>query len=162
MIGLSKHREGGWQGQFRRLQRWKRLLDDLWNSSIENEEQTRWPLDVAYAFFQNCWHLKDWLLNSGALLEEDVQDLYASFEMTACRDICNGTKHFSLRNSPTAFAVMQFEGDPPHEISLLAGSARSGFESYTVPELADKCMNFWIELLKRHGLLKDERTEQHG
>lgn len=61
-------------------------------------------LDDIYAFFQNCYHLKDWLKNdvtftaySHAEIESYVS---ATPALAVCADLCNGIKHLVLSNPP--------------------------------------------------------------
>lgn len=72
---------------FGRIQNKERILpdyeDDLWS------------------FFQNCWHLKDWIKNDpgvpssvSSTIEEAVND-YES--LMICADLANRSKHLNLR-----------------------------------------------------------------
>jgi adenosylcobinamide amidohydrolase len=52
--------------------------------------------DDVHSFFQNCYHLKDWIKNDAALnLKADVETFVANtICISLCADICNGLKHF--------------------------------------------------------------------
>lgn len=51
--------------------------------------------DYLYAFFQNCYHLRDWLL--GTYSQDAIDDfLKSTLPMRICRDVANLTKHFAL------------------------------------------------------------------
>ncbi len=59
--------------------------------------------DQVYAFFQNCWHLKEWIKNdSDELYKELNGKIHCDTHMLICRDICNGTKHLKLKNKKVA------------------------------------------------------------
>lgn len=53
-------------------------------------------LDVIYAFFMNCYHLRDWLIKSGR--DKGAVDAYIDCKdsLVWSRDICNGMKHYRL------------------------------------------------------------------
>ena len=49
--------------QFERIKRWHKTLNKI-RVSNANENQTDKQVDIIYAFFINCYHLKDWLIHS--------------------------------------------------------------------------------------------------
>lgn len=65
--------------------------------------------DDLWAFFMNCWHVKDWVKND-ALLPEALRktvvaaaDSRAASPMVAvCADVANGIKHLTLNRTPHA------------------------------------------------------------
>lgn len=71
--------------------------------------------DDIYAFFQNCYHIKDYLKNDPAYTKhtnsqiESYINRYRTFALTLCADICNGLKHLSLsRNRSGATPEMEW------------------------------------------------------
>ena len=66
-------------------------------------------LDDIHGFFQNCYHLKDWLKNDPAFTkytEQQIeQHVTAHPELAICADICNSTKHLLLTSSPRSGAL---------------------------------------------------------
>jgi hypothetical protein len=54
--------------------------------------------DAIHTFFQNCYHLKDWIKNDpNSLFREKVEEFVsASNNLSLCADICNGSKHLKL------------------------------------------------------------------
>src|ERR1041384_6786560 len=95
-IGGSVHTVQGWQGQFERMTRWAKRVE-----TISAERQQKGDLhsqqDYIYAFFQNCYHLRDWLLKSRVVAKTDLDDLFRQHvELQICRDVCNGTKHMEI------------------------------------------------------------------
>lgn len=67
------------------------------------EKQTEYE-DMLYAFFQNCWHLKDWIKNditAPTTLAGPIETLcqrYQSLMLSA--DIANASKHLTLNRPP--------------------------------------------------------------
>lgn len=57
--------------------------------------------DEVFAFFLNCYHLKDWIKNDGAAglaAQNDVEDfINSSYALKLCADICNSHKHLRLK-----------------------------------------------------------------
>jgi len=88
--------------QFQRMKRWYNILNKI-RVSNANENQTDKQVDIIYAFFINCFHLKDWLIHSKAIEQKKVNDFIENNkEMMICRDLCNGCKHLSLTNPSVA------------------------------------------------------------
>ncbi len=145
----SWQKSPGWHGQYLRMLRWYSRLDQ---AKDRHEIE-----DFLYAFFQNCYHLRDWLRNTDALSKKVLTDFFSShIELRICQDICNATKHFHLTSS--SFEV---------EFSLAreyVGPARGRFEQdstlvilasgtkFDVFELAARCLRLWREFLISQNL----------
>jgi hypothetical protein len=69
-------------------------------------------MDLFYAVFQNCFAMRDSLINSG-VDENVVSDLFQSEPLRLCRDIANGTKHCEITRASvdSAFVTLR-EYDP--------------------------------------------------
>jgi len=86
----------GWEAQYRRLLRWHERV----RNTVEGEP-TEGQVDFMLAFFMNCYHLRDWLESSGAAASDDLQKLFDNdVNLSLCRDICNGSKHFRIDRQP--------------------------------------------------------------
>ena len=157
-IGSSIHKNPGWQGQLARVQRWHSRLKQI-ATQMSQTKDTELDFDFIYAFFQNCYHLRDWLENSGAISHQKLQDLFRDhYEMQICRDICNGTKHFDLtRPSVDAhfsigreYVPSNWPSSRPHINQtwfIIAGKTK-----HDIFELADTCMSHWDRFLAENGL----------
>lgn len=82
-------------------EQWARVL--RWSDRIQNQDRHRQDYeDYLWAFFQNCWHMKDWLKNDPALgldaqsVEDEVKR-WTSLQI--CADLANRTKHLALTSS---------------------------------------------------------------
>lgn len=73
------------------------------NARAQREEY----LDFLYAFFQNCWHLKDWIrhdrtapqsLKDAANRIRKRQEQITSIDLAV--DLANRTKHLELKQTP--------------------------------------------------------------
>ena len=79
-------------------EQWERVL--RWHERIKDQKQPRLDYeDDLWAFFQNCWHMKDWIKNDHALgltqgkktgFEDEVN---RSVPLVICGDLANRTKH---------------------------------------------------------------------
>ena len=66
-------------------------------------------LDDIHGFFQNCYHVKDWLKNDPAFTKYTGQQIEqyvtSTPELAICVDICNSTKHLHLTSPPRSGAL---------------------------------------------------------
>jgi hypothetical protein len=92
-IGLTLQRVEGWRGQLARVSRWRQRV-----VAAANGEPSADELDFLLAFFESAYHLRDWLVETGAVSNVEVDGYVAShIELQLCRDIANGFKHHKLR-----------------------------------------------------------------
>jgi hypothetical protein len=118
--------------------------------------------DDVWGFFQNCWHLKDWLLNdlliSDATKQKIEKAVHAAECMKICHDLTNGTKHYVLtdpivgaRHSHTNVRITpERQSDMDCIIELPDGSRISA------RDVAKKCMTEWERILKEYNLPIDQ------
>lgn len=164
-LGHSEHLGSGWKGQYARVLRWHQRITSL--GALDDATPAPFiAFDYLYAFFQNCFHLRDWLKNDGAVSEKSLRSFMSgNIEMAVCRDIANGTKHFRInRPSVDALPSIGREYHPPDSIGKRAGTTESYFViledrtshaevRFDLQDLADKCVNSWQTLLRTEGLL---------
>jgi hypothetical protein len=165
-FGWSVHKNDGWRGQYRRLLRWHRLVHRIGRAKTETEDTER-EHDFLYAYFQNCYHLRDWLQNSGAVTPKALQEFFRLNEpMQVCRDICNGTKHWRIDHPSVdadfsmgrEYVPAAWSGRRPHVNEswfIIAGKNK-----HDVFELADTSMALWDSFLKNNGLLPAAYEDQ--
>jgi surface antigen len=141
--------------QFERMKRWHNRLKEV-ISKTEHDRESDYYEDIVYAFFQNCFHLKDWLLNSGDVIDpQEVNNFIESHdEMKICRDICNISKHLSINkpsiDSNTKIASKHIElnlGSGVPTIAIAYEIEVNG-KKYSAYELATKCLELWDQFLK--------------
>jgi hypothetical protein len=127
--------------------RWK-CIDEGRVHDMESENYR----DEMVAFFQNCYHIKDWLINasSGQFPKEKVEAFIdENPELQLCADLCNASKHFKLDRPRST----QEPKTGPQKIHLLLGSSqpqisvRYTIETISGPKdafmLAGKCLELW-------------------
>jgi hypothetical protein len=132
----------GWQGQYRRMMRWRDRLAEAYR-----EDDSEAVYDFTYAFFQSCYHLRDWLVASKVASEKDMKALFdSSIELRLCRDICNSSKHLQYdRPSVDPTPKIGREWDPwakkSHGWYLYSDQRRP------ISELVQGCIDAWNKFL---------------
>lgn len=95
--------------QLRRVERWYERFSKI-NAGQPHERDTEFLRDDVYALFQNCYHLKDWIIqdlfeNKKTVVERFIND---NIYMSVCADVCNGLKHLKLDREPRSGAIPEF------------------------------------------------------
>ena len=113
-------------------------------------------LDDLFAFFMNCYHLRDWVIGSGFKSEADV-DAYirGNNDLALCRDICTGLKHFraepkralfdsSWSTATISVAVFPERREPIPGEHWAITTDRGNVDMF---DLADHCVGAWDSFL---------------
>jgi hypothetical protein len=165
-IGLSEYIGPGWRGQLARVLRWHKRVRALGvpSSAIDGMP----PFDYLYAFFQNCYHLRDFLKNSNAVTQASLDAfIKATPAMALCRQIANGTKHLVLDSSKTKLDVRPSIGREYHPTGwpgkrtgtneeyfiLVEEPATGDVQRFDLQDLADQCVEAWMGFLRNEHLL---------
>ena len=81
------------------MKRWYKRFEEINNGRIHNKSSEHYE-DEVYAFFMNCYHLKDWIRNDPAAAVSVINRVEGYInnnpELSLCADISNGLKHFQL------------------------------------------------------------------
>lgn len=113
--------------------------------------------DDIWSFFQNCWHLKDWIKNDPHVsIHGSIEDLVKkSPPLMICADLANGTKHLKFDRPPRVGAK------PSHWNMTITPGESSTVEYLIDPgtgtkqdalDLARSCVAEWERLLAAEGL----------
>jgi hypothetical protein len=103
--------------------------------------------DYLYAFFESALHLRDWLEDTGAVPEAELQTFFETNEdMRLCRDFANSRKHYSLSrpsqsNPPSE--VREYSpstGNPGTDVSLMILSDGQKHDAF---DLAKRILRLW-------------------
>ena len=152
-----------WEEQWKRVGRWFERFEATAKGRVHDRESEAYQ-DEVYAFFQNCFHLKDWLKNDEAsrTAAGDVEQLIKkSPPLSLCADLANGSKHLTLDklrvDAATKIGARHYDlhvGGESERIAVsyaveAAGETRDAFE------LAHACMREWSAYLKAKGLLPE-------
>ena len=137
--------------QFDRVKRWYQRFVTIDEGKQHNLPSDNYQ-DEVYAFFVNCFHLKDWIKNDesvGAAAAKVEDFIKNNKELNLCRDICHGIKHLKLdkprSDQDPRFGQRKFYlqvGGPETTISI-----RYTIDTSSGPvdafELATKCLKAW-------------------
>lgn len=144
--------------QLARVKRWYRRLEEI-HIGREHNRESDYYQDVLYSFFQNCFHLKDWLIESG-VTNNKVVDKFISSEddMKICRDLCNGSKHLVIKDPSIdpgikvknrAFSLSLSNESPRIKVVYWIEADGGVYHAFDV---ATRCLVLWEEFLERHGI----------
>lgn len=123
--------------------------------------QDRSPIeygDDIWSFFQNCWHLKDWVKNDPSVplhVRDSIEQLAAaSPPLRICADLANATKHLKLKNprvgaKPSHYNMAIVPGESS-KVEYIVGTGR-GTQQDSL-DLARKCLSEWERILAAQGL----------
>lgn len=146
--------------QFERVKRWYKRFEEINLGTQENRSSDDYE-DIVYAFFMNCYHLGDWIINSTSLKENDINIFVSSHkEMQICRSLCFGSKHLIDKKTPFGRQPeiarqdisLRIGGDQPVETAMTFW-VRVNDSDYNAFETATKCLRLWEEFLKEKQLL---------
>jgi hypothetical protein len=115
--------------------------------------------DMLWAFFQNCWHLKDWILNDATApptLKDGIEDKVTDYEpLQFCADLANRSKHLTLRpwairRDANLRADIEFHGDArPMDFRYYV--VDEGGKTYEAVDLAHKAIAAWEKIIEDAG-----------
>lgn len=148
--------------QYNRMKRWQKRLEEI-HSGRKHTRETDSYQDVVYAFFQNCFHLKDWVIKSGVLSAQKVEEfMKQTVEMRICRDLSNSAKHLVIGDNYPA-AIDKNIQVKNRKFSLELGGAETLIsvdysveadgQIYQAFDVAIICVNLWEKFLKENKLL---------
>jgi hypothetical protein len=156
-VGMPVYRE-----QYDRMARWHNRFAATAQGRAHDLASDNY-VDEIYAFFLNCYHLKDWIKHDTAVpgtVQQAVEGyVSANRSLRLCADICNSLKHLRLTSSRSsenpAFGKKRFA------LSLGPGlpttiSLQYEIETVGGPEdafqLATECVTAWDGFLAMYGL----------
>ena len=150
-----------YEEQLQRIERWHERFAAI-NKGKTHDRPTDFYKDEAYAFFLNCYHLKDWIIqddtvnfaNKQATTEEFVSN---NKYLSVCADICNRVKHLKLIKSPRSGKEPTFtRADYGLELGGPEARIRVKYEIDTAHgpmdafELATNCLQAWRDLINKY------------
>ena len=151
---MSKYKE-----QYERVLRWYQRFKN-YNKGILHDKDSNYYLDEIYAFFINCYHLKDWVKNDNTNTI-DVGDIesFINNSRNICADLCNGLKHLELTrfrvDRDTKFGKKNYQvglGTQPTTIAVKIEIIADN-NNYDAFDLASDCIKDWEKYLKLKNLI---------
>ncbi|MFL9959403.1 hypothetical protein PQR65_39185 [Paraburkholderia nemoris] len=146
---LTLQEAEGWHGQYRRMLRWRERI-----SATDHGRSSAEQLDFLIAFFVACFHLRDWLKDSGLDAERLNEMSWKNVELRICRDVANGSRHSYLDRKPfygQTFCVVWEHVPTDWPSNLVHSSARwsilAGADKFDLIELAGRWFSIWDAFL---------------
>jgi hypothetical protein len=138
------------------LKRVERFLQRIDPPSKDHGSQVEYE-DNLWSFFQNAWHLKDWIKNDPAIKTIDIEKIVKNyFCLMLCSDLANRTKHFRLDNNHNRLDAKHTRTD----VNLYLGSGvvtnfkyiieDSSGKEYIAIDLAKEIIKAWNEIIRRN------------
>jgi hypothetical protein len=154
----------GWQEQYGRMMRSHERLSDFAEGRVSaSSDDAR---DALFHFFQDAYHLRDWIKNDPTVIKSDVEKWIDNTDsLRLCADLCNGTKHLRLTSAKTKDLSTSFESQSvtvrpspvgsgrPGDASLHGWTVVSGGQSHDAVELSGRVVSAWRTWLRGEGLL---------
>lgn len=147
------------------IKQWKRLNRALKKIENNRNRQLDEYEDDIWSFFQNCWHLKDWIKNDDTVHEKHrksvEKDLKKIDSILMCADLANRSKHLKLTSSRVD-ADVSSRGIHIHA----APQGRGGYVEYKfiitdstgchydAIEIAKSSVKKWFEILTSYNILR--------
>jgi len=135
---------------------------------VEKEEgDSTAQLDNLFSFFQNCWHLKDWIKNDDSISKRVrnavVREVEHTDRLLYCADLANGSKHLLLKNERRGAVLWRIDRITTTDVKtgrilsesgpILGIASKHGTpRPYDIVEFAKAAVGDWEALLKKHGL----------
>ena len=157
-----------WHDQYKRVERWLKRIKD--HSGVQDNHQEEYE-DFLWGYFQNCWHLKDWIKNDPSVNQTHAEEIYRlvdrgeaknSDALKACSDLANATKHVELHRprvnaeaSGKAFHMHVYDGKPPANpvpdtFDLIVSYGQG--QTKEALELAEEALDDWNTIIEGVGL----------
>lgn len=149
--------------QYKRMKRWYNRLKAIY-TGMEHKVSDEYYNDNVYAFFQNCYHLKDWLKNDPNLqrLLPDIGTLVEDFAnrgpdcIQVCGDLCNGSKHMIIStpkiDANTHLGGRKLRFDFGTHVLAIEYKIECRDQSHDALCLAESCISEWDDFMTRHNI----------
>jgi hypothetical protein len=134
----------GWQEQYGRMMRSHARLSDIAEGRVSaSSDDAR---DALFHFFQDAYHLKEWIKNDPTVTTSDVEEWIEDTEpLRLCADLCNGTKHLRLTVAKTKDLSTSFDSQSVTARPSPVGSGWPGdapLHSWTIASSGQSCDAF--------------------
>ncbi|MBU2555541.1 MAG: hypothetical protein KKF98_13885 [Bacteroidetes bacterium] len=149
-VPLSVHTSNGWYGQIERMERFKKR-------SIEADNVDD-SLDFSFAFFQSCYHLREWIPTFESIDKAEWSKKWKKFInnndcIRYCRDLCNVSKHMTIdvdKASITANVIItrEYEEDESENGKFLGWTLHIDNKEMDFFKLMEDCTEAWKKFIK--------------
>jgi hypothetical protein len=143
--------------QSERVKRWYERFGEI-DQGKPHEAHSEYYQDEVYAFFLNCYHLRDWIEHDPIvpeLAKNKVKDFIEHSDcLRICRDICIAAKHVEIRKPLSGtrpesrglkFHLRLGGGQPTLAVKYSVMTGKGLMDAF---ELATKCIQEWDEFIR--------------
>lgn len=142
--------------QWERVRRYFDRFRELNDQGRLHDRPSDTYVDDIYAFFINCYHLKDWIANDpSSPFREAVKDFGRdSPNFQICRDLCIGAKHLAVNDPSSSLPEKKLgrkhwdftpgQGKSLIKLRIFVGTAPAEKDAF---EIAENCMKEWEAFL---------------
>ena len=152
----------GWRSQYEAMTRW---FSRCQNVHLRDGRYTSWydALDFVLVFFVHCYHLSDYVVETGGMSRKQIEDLIDNNKnMKICRDICLRVKHHSISNSSSVKRAIDKDWSIGREYcsEFLYGTSGEklflivGDEKLDPLSIVYGCVDFWQDLVGDKALVE--------
>lgn len=138
----------GYRHQLDRTRRFLERMEGPHSSDVDFQ-------DMVWAFFQNCYHVRDWVHNDPLLSNSQKKSIRAkakeSLPLQRCGDLCNGTKH--LRKKPTRHSHVNIIIKPGEQSELDCIIDVGCNQQISAKQLARECVGEWERIFQSEELV---------
>jgi len=138
----------GYRHQLDRVRRFLERAESIDQSDVDFQ-------DMIWAFFQNCYHLRDWVANdpllSAAQVDAIIKKVGESRPLQQCGFLCNGTKHLATKPARHSHIAMTIEPGT-NNFSSMDCMIAAGDDVISGKELARACLAEWERIFHSEGL----------
>ncbi len=146
--------EPKYKEQYNRMMRWYEVFKTT-NFGRVHDRNSDFYQDEVYAFFMNCYHLKEWIKNDNTLpIPKPHVEKFINHEtcLSLCADICNSIKHLENENRSLLdpkFAGRYYKLGATISIKYTIETKNGQMDAF---ELASQCIEKWKDFLKDNKL----------
>jgi hypothetical protein len=148
----------GWEDQRNRMLRSHQWFIDCATGTAGFD--SAWNRDALFHFFQDAYHLKDWIKNDPSVpssVQIEVETAVTKSPLSVCADICNASKHLKLTTAKTGDLMTEVASQ---SVTVHMGShsehswtVESGGSVWDAQDLANQVVDAWETWLRDKGLL---------
>ena len=158
-----------WREQYQRMRRARARLNSEWNGHAKRPDGLEHVRDAFYHFFQDCYHMVDWLGNDPSQpIRHPEADKFvmASTALWTCHELCQGSKHArlepkgikALRPEQQVISRLPFVDASGKELAAVVFTAMEmtvvrSAGNVNAFDLADECTAEWDRFLSSRGLV---------
>jgi len=142
----------GWRSRYEAVQRWATRCEKCYSDDrcVSGDFE-----DFFLAFMVVCYHLRDFVIETGGLRADEIDRLIQDNEaMRICRDVCNRSKHHSIsKASIDDLWSLGREYRPwPDGTPAIAHFLVAGSEKHEPLDVVRECQRFWDGPVASAGL----------